>query len=55
MEEAMENQTTGILLPKYNLDEEQEKKEIVIYEKDYIGIFHNLILQVQFVMAPYLL
>jgi GTP pyrophosphokinase len=29
MEEAMENQTTGILLPKYNLDEEQEKKEII--------------------------
>ena len=29
MEEAMENQTTEILLPKYNLDEEQEKKEII--------------------------
>jgi len=29
MEEAMENQPTEILLQKYNLDEEQEKKEII--------------------------
>ena len=29
MEEAMENQPTEILLQKYTLDEEQEKKEII--------------------------